>query len=198
MCDSRVIGLINALIFSFLPSYRPFNLSSSHFSSVSPFSLGNSCINYTIHQFPFNMYSPALSRILPHSPALSRTLPHSPALSRTLPYSPAPPHTLPFIIHSCVQSSPNASSCFHPYFIFFITFLIPFVLLTPILSSRHLTSKWRSTCTIYDTPSSSPPKKKNKAKQSKQKKQTKTARSNFDIADRLIYTCIYFSTYFSI
>ena len=46
-----------------------------------------------------------------------------------------------------------------------------------------------------------PPKKKRKKKKkkkAKQKKQTKTARINFDIADRLIYTCIYFSSYFSI
>ena len=110
-------------------------------------------------QFLHKLYYPSVSLQY----VLSRTLRHSPILSRTL----------PFIIHSCVQSSPNASSCFSPYFIFFLTFLIPFVLLTPILASRHLTSKWRSTCTIYDTPSSSPPPKRktkqNKAKQKKNK-----------------------------
>ena len=153
MCDSRVIGLINALTFLFSPLtvlliYRPL----------------------TVVQFLPSLLAIPAQIILSISFPSICTLPLSPALSRTLPHSPALSRTLPFIIHSCVQSSPNTSSCFHPYFIFFLTFLIPFVLLTPILASRHLTSKWRSTCTIYDTPSSSPPKKKNKAKQSKTKK----------------------------
>lgn len=153
MCDSRVIGLINALIFLFSPLtvlliYRPLTVVQFLPSSW---------------QFLHKLYYPSVSLQY----VLSRTLRHSPILSRTL----------PFIIHSCVQSSPNASSCFSPYFIFFFS---PF---SSHLSSSHLSllpGIWRVSDGLliqFMIPPPLPPQKRktkqNKAKQTKTNKNSK-------------------------